>query len=461
MTGATGLIGREVGKRLVEQGHQLVVLSRNPSSARLELPFPAQVFQWDGSEAPPPVEAWAGVDGVVHLAGEPIAEGRWTAERKRRIRDSRVEGTRQLVDSIFASPEICSRMKFFVLGSAIGFYGDRSDEVLDEDSATGEGFLAEVVREWEAQADRLLELRPEAQIRITKIRTGVVFARHGGAIAKMLPVFSRGLGGKLSSGDQWMSWIHLDDIARLFCFAATDSRVSGVINGVAPDAVRNDRLTIELARALHRSVFLPVPRIALRVAFGEMADTLLGSQRVLPRRALELGFEFRYRELTTALNELAEPLREFHHELLAEQWVPMTPEEIFPYFCSEKNLEELTPAFLGFNVLGKSTDLIEQGTEIDYRLSLHGIPLKWRTLIESWRPGVSFVDTQLKGPYRKWHHTHEFIPFAGGTLMRDRVIYKLPLGIIGDLSAGWKVARDVATIFAYRRKKIGEMFAGK
>lgn len=459
LTGATGLIGREVGKRLVLGGHEIVVVSRNPDRARHELPFPATCFAWKGDSEAFPAEALRGVEGVVHLAGESIADGRWTEERKRKIRDSRVQGTKRLVDAIVGQPSVLAALKVFVLGSAIGFYGDRADEALDETSTPGSGFLADVVRDWEDQVSPLREASPVTRVAI--VRTGIVLSRRGGALAKMLPLFSRGLGGKLGQGQQWMSWVHVDDIARLFAFCIDDEGTSGVVNGSAPEPVRNDRFTIELARSLARPVFLPVPGTALKIAFGELSETLLGGQRVLPKRTQEMGFRFDHPDFVKAIRELCEPLQQGQHEWVAEQWVPKKPEELFPFFSVETNLEKITPPFLSFKVLGKSTETIQEGTLIDYSLSLHGIPLKWQTRIEEWKPVERFVDVQLKGPYRKWHHTHEFIPMAGGTLVKDRVLYKLPLGLLGDVTAGWKVAGDVNQIFSYRREIIQNLFGAR
>jgi len=450
ITGATGLIGREVGKRLSMSGHNLVVVSRNPERARRELPFPATVHKWEGAHRAFPRIALEGVEAVVHLAGESIAE-RWTPEKKKEIRDSRILGTKNLVAAILELPR---KPKVLVSGSAIGIYGDRGDTLLDEGSAPGEGFLAGVVKDWEDEAEKLAP----SGVRVVRMRTGIVLSRQGGALAKMLPVFSKGLGGKLVTGRQWMSWIHIDDIARAFIFALENEDIRGPVNGTAPEPARNDRFTISLARALGRSVFLPVPLFALKLALGEGAEALLASGRVLPRRLGDLGFEFEFPELNPALENLLAPLREGQHELVAEQWVPKKPEEIFPFFCDEKNLEVLTPPFLNFRVLGKSSPALATGTLINYRLRLHGIPVKWQSRIEDWKRGERFIDVQTRGPYEKWQHTHEFVPLAGGTLLRDRVVYRLPLGLVGDALAGWRVERDIAEIFAFRRKVIADRF---
>ncbi len=457
ITGATGLIGSELGKALALRGDQITALVRDPSRFQALLPFPATLVKWSADE-PVSAEVRAAlmsVDAVVHLAGEPVAEGRWTDDRKKRIRESRIKGTASLVDALSAVGSKSS-VKVFVHGSAIGIYGNRGDEILDHQSSPGSGFLADVVAEWEAG---LNVLNSNKEIRTVTVRTSVVLARHGGALKKMLPIFRSGLGARLGlSGDQWMSWIHLDDMIRLLIHAIDSSNVSGLIEAAAPQPVRNKDFTTSFCESLGVMQGPPVPEFALKLLYGEMASVLLDSQRVVPTATKASGFEFHYQEIGLALADLLVPLRDQTHELVAEQWVPVSVEKVWPYFCDEKNLEELTPPLLSFQVLGKSTDQIQEGTLIDYRLSLNGIPFSWQTRIEDWVPGKRFVDSQLKGPYSLWHHTHDFLPMAGGTLIRDRVLYRLPMGILGSVAAGWKVVRDVDTIFSYRRKVIHEKF---
>lgn len=295
MSGATGLIGREVGRRLSAKGHTVVALVRDVERARKSLPFPAEFVAWKAGEDLP-AEAVADVDAMINLAGESIADGRWTARRKKEILDSRVNATRAMVKA-------ASRVNVFVSGSATGFYGDRGDDVLDETSAKGEGFLADVVEAWEA------ELKP-LRCRVATIRTAVVFSNRGGALEKLTPLFERGLAGRLGSGRQWMSWIHLDDIARLFVFALETESVSGPINGSSPEPVRNSRFTEEFARAFGKSTFFPVPEFALKLALGEMATSVLDSQRVIPKRALDLGFQFEHPDLAGCLREIVAHVRE-------------------------------------------------------------------------------------------------------------------------------------------------------
>jgi hypothetical protein len=273
----------------------------------------------------------------------------------------------------------------------------------------------------------------------------------------MLPLFRLGAGGRLGSGRQWMSWIHVDDLVDLFARAVVDARVTGVVNGVAPRPVTNAEFTRILGRTLRRPAIVPAPAFALRLALGEMSAILLASQRVVPRVARELGVRVQHDDLASALADLCADDGE---TLAFEQWVPRAPDDAFAFFCDPHNLERITPDFLRFRVLATSTPRIERGTRIDYRLSLHGIPLRWRSRIDEWEPGRRFVDSQVRGPYARWHHTHTFEPRDGGTVLRDEIRYALPLGGLGALVAGARVDRDVHAIFAYRRRKIAELFGG-
>ncbi len=295
VTGATGLIGRELCRKLTGEGHEIFFLSRRPDPARVV--NGAQGFAWDADSELPPPEAFAGVDAVIHLAGEPIATSRWTNEQKKRIRDSRVKGTRNLVDGMAKSE---ARPKVLICGSAVGFYGTRGDEQLDESSAPGKGFLPEICIEWEREAERAREFGA----RVVLVRTGVVLEKEGGALEKMLTPFKLGLGGRLGDGEQWFPWIHLDDIVGILRHSLISEQVNGPINGVAPGIVTNADFTKELAAALNRPTFFPVPEFALQLLMGEMAEIVLNSQRVFPKVALDTGYKFKHTNLRPALESL-------------------------------------------------------------------------------------------------------------------------------------------------------------
>jgi uncharacterized protein (TIGR01777 family) len=453
MTGATGLIGRELGKALVARGDTLVCLVRDLNAARRRLPFPAMCHAWDHTRPVPPA-ALHGVDAVLNLAGEPVADTRWTPAKKALIRDSRVQGTQQIVRAVLQHGPGLST---FVQGSASGYYGERGDERLAAASSPGRGFLADVVQAWEAELQGLARQRP--QLRVPVVRTGIVLARQGGALAEMLPMFKLSLAGPLGTGRQWMSWIHLDDIVALF-LDALDRAPSGILEGVAPQPATNRQFTQSLCRSLGVVQNLPAPALAIQALFGERAAVVLGSTRVEPMATQASGFSFHFETVQAALDDLLAPLRGGVSVHVWEQWLPHAAEHVWPFFGDANNLESITPPFLAFRVLGLSTPEIGAGTLIDYRLKLNGIPFPWQTRIDTWDPPRRFIDLQAKGPYTLWHHTHDFMPLAGGTLMRDTVRYRLPAGWLGALAGGRKVDGDVARIFDYRSRKIDERFGG-
>jgi uncharacterized protein (TIGR01777 family) len=450
ITGAGGLVGRRLVDRLLERGHEIVVLSRDPDDVLLDLPVRCDVHGWDPSSGSIDTTCFAGVDGVVHLAGANVGDARWTPERKSLILDSRVASSRLLVNTINDLPADDSP-SVFVAASAIGFYGDRGDEPLDEEAAPGQGFLPEVCLEWESEsagADAI-------GVRTVLLRTGIVLAREGGALAKMLLPFRLLAGGRLGSGRQWMSWIHIDDLVSLYVYALEEEKLEGPVNAVAPTPVTNRDFTKALAHALGRPALIPAPAFALRAALGERADLLLQSQRVHPVVARESGFEFDYQTLELALEDLCS---DFTSEFRQEIWLDESPEDIFPFFSDPANLGALTPAFCHFRILSGAGVPLQEGALVDYRLRLHGIPLRWRARVDIWDPPRSFVDTQLRGPFKMWSHTHEFEAFDGGTIVRDRVRLKMPLGVLGDLLVGPLVRRDINTVLAYRRAAIFDQF---
>lgn len=293
LTGASGFLGSRLIAQLLRDGHTLHALGRKRSTS---LPEAVLFTAWDALQGPPPRGSLADADAVIHLAGEPVSQ-RWNADVKRRIMDSRKMGTRHLVEGL---ADLAHRPAVLVSASATGYYGSRGDESLVEQSDPGQGFLPEICVEWERQA-----LNAEVLgIRVTTIRIGLVLGKEGGAMAKILPPFQMGIGGRLGTGQQWMPWIHVDDLIKLFIFAMMRDSVSGAVNGVSPAPVRNVDFTATLAGVLHRPALFAVPQFALKMMFGEMAEIVLGSQKVFPKAAESAGFKFQYRDLTTALTAL-------------------------------------------------------------------------------------------------------------------------------------------------------------
>ena len=292
VSGSSGLVGSSLVSSLSSDGHSVIRLVRSePAAGEAEV-------HWNPESGKVDIERLEGLGAVVHLAGENIAAGRWAPERKARIRDSRVKGTRLLCESL---ADLAQPPRVLVCSSAIGYYGNRSQEILNEESASGSGFLAEVCREWEAAAEPAIQ----GGIRVVNLRIGVVLSAAGGALAKMLFPFRMGAGGRIGSGRQYMSWVALDDVVGAIQHALITDALQGAINVVAPHPVTNREFTKILGRVLGRPTLFSMPAFAARLAFGEMGDELLlGSTRVEPVRLLATEYQFRHPDLENALRHL-------------------------------------------------------------------------------------------------------------------------------------------------------------
>jgi uncharacterized protein len=291
ITGATGRIGRGLVAALQQRGDEVTVLSRSPDRAAATLG--TEAVAWQPESDPAPAAALAGRDGVIHLAGEDVAQ-RWTEDTKRRLLSSRELGTRNLVAGLTAADP---RPAVLVSASAVGYYGPRGDERVTEETPPGDDFLARVCVVWEREAAAAEALA----VRVARVRTGVVLDQGGGALERMLPFFRLGVGGPVAGGAQYLPWIHLDDLVGLYLAALDQPAWTGPVNGTAPEPVTNKEFSRALGRALHRPALAPVPGFAVRALYGEMADIVVHGQRAVPARPLELGYRFLHPELDEAL----------------------------------------------------------------------------------------------------------------------------------------------------------------
>lgn len=298
ITGASGFVGTALSKRLLDEGHELSILTRN--KGRIPALFKnsnVKVFEWSETSTLPPVEAITGINGVINLMGENIAAKRWSDQQKKILHSSRVEATinlTTLLDKFLTKP-----LDFFISASAVGIYPANRNEALNEDSTTGNNFLAQLCKDWEAAAHSLKKVN-----RIVIIRTAVVLESHGGALAKMLPPFQLGLGGPIGNGRHVMSWIHLDDLVSIYAKAATDSTFTGIYNACSPNPVDNSHFTKALGQALHRPAIFPIPTFMLKLMFGEMSSIILDSQKIISKRLKEQQFVFKYETIESAMNKI-------------------------------------------------------------------------------------------------------------------------------------------------------------
>jgi uncharacterized protein len=294
VTGATGMIGSALVLALRERGDEIVALSRDAARGRAKLGEGVEVHAWpEPAQGPPPAEALAGAAAIVNLLGEPVAQ-RWSDGAKRRIHDSREQGTGNLVEGLRA---VQQRPSALVSASAVGYYGPHGGEPLPEDTPPAGDFLARVCVVWEAEAEKAEALG----VRVVRVRTGVVLDKEGGALGKMLPFFKAGIGGPVAGGGQYMPWIHADDVVGIYLRALDDAGWSGPVNATAPEPVTNREFSKALGRALHRPALAPVPAFAIRILYGEMAEIVTEGQNAVPRRTLELGYRHRHADLDRAL----------------------------------------------------------------------------------------------------------------------------------------------------------------
>ncbi len=440
ITGATGLIGKKIIHSLLREQHSVFALTR--SIEKLSEVPEENIFTWSDSEEIP-LDAFRGCDAVIHLAGEGIADKRWTEERKKRIWDSRVGGTARVIQALQKLPQN-ERPKILISGSAIGYYSN-SDDPQDENSGAGTGFLSDLCCAWEAEALKAEDLG----LRTVLLRTGLVLAEEGGLLEKTAPVI-------LGHGRQWMSWIHIVDYVHFVMRALSREDMRGPFNLTAPQPVTNAEFTKVYAKCKGLPLTVTAPESALKFVLGEMSQAVLSNQKILPKKALSSGFKFKFDSISLALSDLVGQKKITENIFTVKQFVPLNRSQVFSFFSKAENLEILTPEFLNFQIQKKSTPDIEKGTLIDYTLKIHGVPVKWRTLIKEWDPDQSFVDFQLKGPYKKWHHLHTFEDVVGGTLICDYVTFEIPGWIFGKALLPL-IRRDVEQIFSFRKKKIKEL----
>lgn len=449
ITGGTGFVGRAAVLRLLRDEHSITVLTRSPRKAKIILGGAVDLLDASISDSDLSLKL-NHIDAVVHLAGESVAQ-RWSPSAIQKIENSRI----QLSQRLLRAAENCeSAPKCWISASAVGFYGS-SAKVNDESSAGDkEDLLGDLCNRWE----KITKSYPGRNV---VMRIGVVLGRGGGILAKLKPIFTKNLGGTIGDGKQWMSWIHLHDLVEFIAKSVADDSFNGTYNLVAEEPITNKGFTRKLSSQLNRKAILPVPKTAIKLAFGKGAFVVLSDQRVISKRLSENGFTLQFPKIEDALQDLcgnhgieidkSTGQNKASYVLKHDVGLNAAVEDVFPFFAEAGNLSLITPPTMSLVIQNKMPIEMKKGQKITYQLALGPIGLKWRTLISDWNPNKSFEDTQEKGPYKVWIHRHSFSAESSDkTRMKDEVFYRPPLGILGTIANSLFIRSQLEDIFAYR-----------
>ena len=454
LIGGTGFIGKKLGIKLSHNDIEINLLTRNKSKYTNKLPYPCKIFNWNYQKEEIPQEALEGINAIINLSGDPVDSSKWTNKKKEKIIDSRVNLTKKLVDTMNNNN---LQNITFINASAIGYYGDCDDHLLNEDDERNSGFLSDTVKAWEDEA-----LKANENIRTVIIRIGIVLGLEGGMLKRLFPIFKSGFGGTLGCGKQYMSYIHIDDLVNIFYFSLLNQNIKGVYNAVAPNPVTNKEFTKALSKEMKKLSIFKIPSFMLKFMYGEMSQILLFSQRISCKKIIDAGYEFVFENISNALNDIFKRIKDGSGKVqwyyYDEIWINKDIEYVFNFYKEAKNLEKITPKNMKFKILNMSTENIEEGTIINYKLKIKGFNIKWRTLIEKFIENEYFIDVQLNGPYKYWKHTHFFEKIANGILVRDLVKYELPFSFISNKIFAKMVRKDLDKIFNYRKEIVSKEF---
>ena len=476
IAGATGFIGSALVSFLKGRGHVLTALVRDVNRAPEQLGTGVKFISFGNSDRELITE-FENSEVVLNLVGRPLAPSRWSKAKKKEFFDSRVGVTKRIVSIM---RECKNPPAILVSASAVGYYGDRFGEEITETSSNGDGFLADLCDLWEKAAFEAEDFGS----RVCVLRIGVVLGREGGFLKQLSLPFEMGIGSYIGNGNQWVPWIHYLDLLRIIDFAINNHSISGPINCTSPRPVTGKNFAKSLAPILGAKILIGLPRLFLRLVFGEGEKVLTSSQKAYPTFLQEKEFQFVHEDLVHALNEECCPkgvsitrvdtrkkypdgsvetlpeLSRAQYKIETSVKLEVGPEEAFDFFSSPFNLGLATPNWMDFRITESPPDMNE-GSEFEYKINLGPISMKWRTEIIKWAPGDLFVDYQKKGPYSLWWHQHSIITEGASTCrMEDKVFYRIPGGGLGRVAHKYIIKSILVRIFAYRRKVIQMRFGG-
>lgn len=466
LTGATGNIGRFTVAHLLGLGHSVAAMVRDPERALNLLGQNTRVIDYrEGQNRL--IQELENADAVINLAGSPVAT-RWTKSKKHELRSSRIDLTDKLVNAIAG----CLKPpKVFISASAVGYYGNREDMLLTESDKPGQGFLSKLCEDWEQAA---MEAE-QYGTRVCTLRIGIVLSREMGFLKSVIPAFEMGAGAYIGA-NQFVPWIHIHDMVDIIGKCLENDDIYGPINCVAPSQVTNKELARHMADITGAKFLIPIHPLMLKPILGQATQVLTNSLRVVPQKLNHIGHVFKYPSITEALKEELSPgcieiTKYLNSEPVANENMPNITSKgqyelhariplrspkgtVFEFFSSAANLGLLTPTWVDFRILEMPNKMVV-GSIIKYRIGVWFIGIKWTTKITMWKPDDAFIDYQESGPYSLWWHEHKVISKCdGGVDMEDRVIYRLPLGILGRIAHRLVIRQTLLRIFRFRRSII-------
>ncbi|MDP6049629.1 MAG: TIGR01777 family oxidoreductase [SAR202 cluster bacterium] len=477
IAGATGFIGKALVSFLKGRGHVLTALVRDVNKAAEQLGTDVKLISF-GSTDRELIAEFEDSEVILNLTGRPLAPSRWTKAKKKDFFDSRVGVTKRIV-AIMRECE--NPPSVLVSASATGYYGNRFGEEITESSEKGEGFLADLCDLWEKTAFKAEDF----DTRVCALRIGLVLGREGGFLKQLSLPFEMGIGSYIGSGNQWVPWIHYLDLLRIIDLTINDESISGPINCTSPRPVTGKNFAKALAPILGAKILIRLPRLCLRLVFGEGEKVLTSSQKAYPTLLQEKKFQFAHGDLVHALKEECSPtavsittvntqekypgntvenvpeLTQAQYKIETSVKLEVSSKQAFEFFSSPLNLGLATPDWMDFHITESSSDM-NKGSEFEYKINLGPFPIKWRTEIINWVPDNLFVDYQKKGPYSLWWHQHRIVTEGVSTCrMEDKVFYRVPGWILGRIAHKYIIKNILVRIFAYRRKVIQMRFGGR
>jgi len=478
LIGATGFIGRYLVSYMKGKGCSVIAGVRDVTSAPQQLGQDVKVIDING-DTDLIVETLEEVETVINLAGRQLAGVRWTKKRKAEFGESRIGLNKKIVKCI----SLCEKPPTtFLTASAVGVYGDSGRKEISEQGPDGTGYLADMCRQWEDAANEGIK----SNVRVISLRLGIVLNREGGMLNQLTLPFEMGVGSYIGDGKQIVPWIHLKDVLRMIDYVISNREISGPVNCTAPNPITAKFFAETLKRNTAAKLLLPLPKIVLKILFGEGAGVLTNSQNAIPKKALDTGFHFTYEDINSALqsefddhsvdvqkvnlqtDELAphseKTITSAQYRLKTQATLNVSTEKAFKFFHSPANLGLCTPPWLKFSVLESSPEMGKDSMYV-YQIKLGPIPLKWTTRIIEWTPDDGFIDLQENGPYKLWVHKHQMKRITSSwTEMEDTVHYSLPFGPIGKLAHNLIIKKVLKRIFSYRNEiiklRFGEELVG-